>query len=244
MAKTKTDSEVTVVEPAETGVATMNAQDFGGGLVVQGLDDTTPQLSRVVLFQGTAEEEQMYGEHKRGVFLDALESRELGNEIRIMPISAWASWAKFVKGSSRPEYSHTNMADVPPADLEWGEDGTPPAATESINLIVAVEGEPWPYLLVFKRTGLKSFNKTIKPIEARRASTGKMPGLYLLGSVDDTSADGKPFKRMTCRSLGDPGQDVAQLAKQVFDALGSYKQQAEQMADAHDEAGDPETPPF
>lgn len=209
-----------------------NAASFGGGLTIEGDDSNGPQLSRIVLYQGTAEEEEMYGEHKRGVFLDALESREIGAEVKFMPIYAWKSWAKFVPGQKAPEYSTRIKAEVPAEDLEWGGDNgnEPPAATESVNVVVVVEGEEWPYLFVFKRTSLKAFNKTVKPIEARRATTGKTPGLYSLTSVDDKSADGKPFKRLACRALGDPTPDVMALGKSVFDAMDSVKVRAEEMA--------------
>ena len=215
----------------KTSTTDLGASAFGGGaLQVEGQDDNKMQLGRVVLFQGTAEEEEMYGEHKRGTFLDALEQRELGDEIDIMPVRAWASWAKFNRGENRPEYSTTIKAEVPDGDLEWGEDGTPPAASESVNCVVVVKGEPWPYLLIFKRTGLAAFNKTIKPVEARRGATGKTPGLYRLTSTDDKSADGKPFKRLVCRALRDPDTDTAKLAKTVFDAMDQA--QAQQHAEA------------
>lgn len=219
----------------------MSATDFGGGLVVEGQEDQGLQLSKVVLYQGSAEEEEMYGEHKRGTFLDALESRGLGTEINFVPVYAWVSWAKFIKGQKAPEYSTKIKAEVPAEDLQWGEDGSSPAATESINVVIAVEGEAWPYLFVFKRTGLKAFNKTVKPIEARRAATGRTPGLYQLTSTDDKSADGKPFKRLVCRALGDPEGDVLALAKQVYDAMDHVKAQAENMAV---DAEDGEDPPF
>lgn len=217
------------------------AASFGGGLTIEGDEATGPQLSKVVLFQGTAEEEEAYGEHKRGVFLDALESRELGNEIEVMPVYAYKSWAKFVSGQKAPVYSTKIKAEVPPEDLEWGEDNTPPVATESINVVVIVKGEAWPYLFVFKRTALKAFNKTIKPIEARRAATGKMPGLYQLTTTDDKSADGKPYKRLLCRAIGDPDAETATLAKQVYDAMDSVKERAEELAS---DGTDTEDPPF
>ena len=223
-----------MANPAEQGeTSLMKSSDFGGS-ILSGLEETTPQLSRVVLFQGTAEEEEMYGEHKRGQFLDALESRELGASIKIMPVALWQSWARFEQGRKVPVYSTTVKSEVPHQDLEWVND-MPPAATESINAVVIVQGEPWPYLLTFKRTGLKAFSKTIKPIEARRSMQQKTPGLYELTSVDDKSADGKPFKRMTCRSLGDPDAETTTLAKTVFDALDQVKQQAHKM-DAGEDA--------
>lgn len=227
-----------ITKKASTELVT--ATDFGGGLTVEGQEDTSPQLSRIVMYQGTAEEEEVYGQHSRGVFLDALESRELGTELEFMPVYAWASWAKFVSGQKAPEYSTRNKSEVPAEDLEFGEDGTPPAATESINVVIVVQGEAWPYLFVFKRTSLRAFTKTVKPIEARRAATGKTPGLYQLSSTDDKSADGKPFKRLVCRALGDPDAEVATLAKQVYDAMEGVKEKAAALAD--DGASDGEMP--
>ena len=217
----------------------MDASAFGGGAIVHGLEDSGPQLSKIVLYQGTAEEEEMYGDHKRGLFLDALESRELGTELKFIPVYMWASWAKFVPGQKAPEYSTKNIAEVPAEDLEWGEDGTPPAASMSINAVVVVEGEAWPHLFVFKRTGLKAFDKTVKPIENRRQATGKTPGLYQLSSADDKSADGKPFKRLVCRALGDPDGELLQLAKQVFDAMDGVKAKAEEMASDNSQEDEP-----
>ncbi len=233
---TKKNDELATLTGQNTAVAT--ADDFGGGLVVQGIDEAGPQLSRIVLFQGTAEEAEMYGEHKRGTFLDALESRELGDKIRLMPVAAWATWAKFVPGGRVPEYSHTDKALVPREDLEWGEDGQPPAATMSVNVVIVVEGEAWPYLFVFKRTGLKAFNKCIRPIEARRASMRKCPGLYELTSVDDKSGDGKPYKRLICRSVGDPTTEMADLARTIFTQIDAVKSKAEAMVNETHVEGD------
>lgn len=223
--------------------AVTNAADFGGGLRVEGLEDSGPQLSKITLYQGTAQEQESYGTHERGEFLDALESRRLGKSIKVMPVAAWASWAKFVKGSQTPEYSETNKSRVPPEDLEWGADGTPPAATMAINVVAVVENEAWPYLLVFKRTGLKAFNKSIRPIEARRSSTGKPPGLYELASIDDKNADGQPFKRLTCRFVGDPDADMQHLAKQVYDSIEAVKERAATMEQDAPQT-DTEEPPF
>lgn len=229
MPETAKKNEVATTEKSESFPTTLDASSFGGS-VLAGLDDSTPQLSRVVMYQGTAEEEEMYGQHARGVFLDALEHRELGESIKIMPVALWGSWAKFEPGSKAPVYSTTVKAEVPPQDLEWI-DGQPPAATYSVNAVVVVEGEEWPYLMLFKRTGLKAFDKCIKPIEARRSLQQKTPGLYELGSTDDKSGDGKPFKRLTCRSLGDPGEELAALALTVYRAMDKVKTAAQEMAE-------------
>lgn len=241
MAKAKEETKELATQQDETG---MTAADFGGGLQVQGDEDKTPQLSRVALYQGTSEEEEMYGEHKRGVFIDALECRELGTEIKIMPVFAWRSWAKFEPGSSRPVYSTANKSEVPPEDLEWDDDSkTPPAATESVNVVIVVDGEAWPYLMVFKRTGLKAFEKVISPVEKRRGMTNQTPGMYTLTSVDDKSGDGKPYKRLTARALGNPTPEMASLAKTIFNSMSAVKDKAETMAEETvSESG--QDPPF
>ena len=227
--KNETETGTEVATKQDQPLAT--AADFGGGVQIEGDEDRGLKLGRVVLFQGTAEEEEMYGDvHKRGDFLDALESRKLGTSIKIMPITGWTSWAKFVQGQKQPIYSTTNKAEVPPEDLEWDGDN-PPAATMSINVVVVVAGEHWPYLLIFKRTALKAWDKGIKPIEARRGTTNKTPGLYELTSVDDKSSVGKPFKRLTARSLGDPDPETLELAMTVYSQVQAVKEKAKDLAD-------------
>lgn len=221
----------------DTAIATTTATaaDFGGGLQVTGRNSGGSNLSKVVLFQGTSEEEQVYGQHKRGVFLDALEVRELGEKINIMPIIAFAQWAVWEKGQRAPAQSWNDEKNVPPDLLQWTEtaDGhrIPPKAQMSVNVICCVNEEPWPVLFVFKRTGLKAFEKTINPLEARRGSVGKCPGLYELSSVDDKNPDGQPYKRLTARPVGEPPAAMVELAKKVFDAQQRFKQKAAEMAD-------------
>jgi hypothetical protein len=233
MAK-KNKSELATTSTQGAELATASAADFGGGLMVQGKQESGLNLSRVVMFQGTAEEEEMYGQHKRGTFLDALEIRELGPAIKIMPIFAFATWSLWEEVSKVPVQTWYNQKDVPADLLAWTEAGgvrTPPKAQEAINVVCAVDGEPWPYLLVFKRTGLKAWNRTIQPLEGRRGSIGKCPGLYELSSVDDKSGDGKPFKRLTARPAGEPSADTITLARKVFQAQQVLKAKAAEMAE-------------
>jgi hypothetical protein len=225
-------------------VAAASAADFGGGLVVQGKSEAGLNLSRVVLYQGTAEEDEMYGSHKRGTFLDALEVRELGTAIKVMPIFAFATWSIWEEGSRAPVQTWRDQNAVPREMLEWSEVGgkrTPPQAQEAINVVCAVEGEPWPYLFVFKRTGLKAWGRTIQPLEARRGSIGKCPGLYELGSTDDKNADGKPFKRLSARPAGEPTAETVELAKKVFAAQQHLKEKAAEMAETEPGEVDPDT---
>lgn len=224
----------TAIAPAAPQGALATANDFGGGLHVSGRSDTGSNLSRVVLFQGTAEESVMYpGNFKRGEFLDALEIRSLGDHVRIMPIFAFAQYAVWEKGQRAPVETWDDEKKVPAPLLEWGEENgkrVPPKAQMSINCVCAVNDEPWPYLMVFKRTGLKAFERTINPLEARRGSIGKCPGLYELGSTDDKNPDGQPYKRLTARPAGEPPAEMIELAKKVFQARQKFQTKATEMA--------------
>lgn len=230
MAKKSENAETALAvadAPETTALAT--SEDFGG-FRIEGRDETGSNLSRVVMFNGTVEEEAKYGQHTRGVFLDALEVRELGKSIRIMPVHIYATYAQWVKGQKQPVAKWDDKRDVPPELLEWGQDGSgksiKPEVSESINVLCIVQGvndgnaltEPWPYLFVFKSTALKCFEQTIKPIEARRASTNKCPGLYEISSVPDKNADGQPFNRLTARFAGEPPADVVTLARLLYKA--------------------------
>src|SRR6185369_2418284 len=109
-----------------------------------------------------------YGDgFKRGDFIDALEKRNLGKSIRIIPIAGWMSWSRFVEGQIAPVYSFTDVSKVPAEDLRWTDEGTnrkPPAAVETVNMICLVNDEPYPALVRFKRTGLKAYQRTIEPM--------------------------------------------------------------------------------
>lgn len=230
MAKNK-DGGTAVAEPT-TALATATAADFGGGLTVKGKSDTGSNLSKLIMFQGTAEEEKMYGGHKRGMFMDALEIREIAETVRIMPVFAFAQWARWEEGAKQPSQVWHDEKDVPKELLEWTGEGDrrePPVAQESINVVCCVEGEAFPFTFVFKRTSLRGFQRTISPLEARRGAMGKCPGLYEMTSEDDKNDQGQTFKRLKVRPVGDPPAELTALAIQVFKAQQAFKAKAAEM---------------
>jgi hypothetical protein len=229
----KNGSSLAVAEPPTTAIATATAADFGGGLIVKGKSETSMNISRLTMYQGTPEEEKMYGQHTRGMFLDALENRELDTKVRIMPVIAFATWSLWEKGAKQPTETWHDENDVPPDLMQWTEkDGkrVPPQAQEAINVICCVDGENWPYLFVFKRTSLKAFQRTIGPLENRRAAQKKSPGLYELTSEDDKNADNQTFKRLKARFAGDPSPELTALALHVFKMQQQIKAKAAEMA--------------
>jgi len=103
MAK-KNETSLAVAEQ-ETSLAVATADDFGGGFAIEGREETGPSISRVVMYTGTATEKKKYGMHEDGVFLDALENRELGKAINIMPIVCYATYAVWPEGAVAPTHS-------------------------------------------------------------------------------------------------------------------------------------------
>ncbi len=229
-------NETALMEAPATPLA--SSADFGGkGLVVKGKNETSMNLARASMYQGTPTEEKLYGQHTRGTFLDTLEIRELGPKIQIMPVIPFATYAVWEKGNPAPVESWTDEKDVPPEYLEWNEENgkrIPPKAKEAINVVCCVVAngvlEPFPYLIVFKSTGLKAWSRTIQPLEARRGSIGKCPGLYELSGADDKNADGQDYKRLTARPAGDPPADVIELAKKIFNSQSHVQAAAATMA--------------
>lgn len=224
---------------------------LGGTSIVAGARPTAKTdfgISRLVLFQGSAEEVEMYGEgFKRGQFLDELERVSLGTKVRIAVIGAWATYAKFVKGQKAPIYSYRGWDSVPEKhrpDFDWsGPEGkTAPTGTESINAICAVQTEagdvlPSPFLFVFKRTSMGAW-KGKQGIERYDARFG--PCLHELSSTTDKNPEGKPYQRLTSRMVvklkpGDPMYDVVEACKSQ---LADLQSQAENKGDtpaAHDD---------
>lgn len=222
------------------------ANDFGGGLVVTGRKAAQMTLSRVVMYSGTTEEETRYGRHERGVFIDALEARELGDKINIMPFMAQAKFAEWVEGETSPVRTWDSEDDVPAGLLDW-QDGPggdkknriPPAVSESVEAFCIVQSidkngvvstEPFPYLFVFKSTGLPAFNRTIGPLEDRRAMTNKCPGLYRLSSKDDTNGKRQSYKRLVATPQGDPPSDVVAMAKVAYKAAKQLREKATELS--------------
>lgn len=223
-----------------------SASDFGS-YSVEGRDQSSNSLSRCVLYAGTAEEEVKYGKHDRGEFIDALEGREFGSEIYIMPIRAITRYQQWVQGQNRPVATWNNRKEVPPAMLEWKDNGkgvppTKPQVSESVDVVCVVVstkgGEPkleeFPYIIQFKSTGLATFNKTIDKVEAARSAAGKVPGFYRLFGEDSKSPDGKPYKKLTAQPKGEPPQEVIEFAVKV---RKNIKTLVSQIADVVDDEG-------
>ncbi|MCC6661727.1 MAG: hypothetical protein IT437_12675 [Phycisphaerales bacterium] len=237
-----TKNESAMLAAADNGTAALAVpENIQGGAIIEGGDQGV-QISRLALYQGTSTEQAAYPDSnfKRGDFFDTLEGRAVGQKVRIVPIFGWKSWVRFDRGSAAPIYSTRNKAEVPPEDLEW-HDKSPPLATECVNVVCAVEGEAWPYLLVFKRTGLKAWNKNVGPMEARRGSTSQGPGLYELSSVEDKNPEGQAYKRITARFVGNPTPELVSLAAGVKRKLDEFRRLAEKHAD--NATGEPQAEP-
>lgn len=228
---------------ANESLPVATADDFGRGSVA-GRGDVAQSISRVVAYQGTPKEEEKYGRHDRGTFLDALDASELGMSIRIMPAFSYATYELWEsKDDQKPAKVWGDRKDVPADLLEWadGPNGKriPPKVREIISAIVVVQSKetgdwltlPYPFLLQFKSTALPAFDRTIGPVEARRAMQGKCPGLYEVSTVKDTNGSGQPYQRITARPAGDPPADVVELAKVVFRQAAAARKAAEAVAE-------------
>ena len=225
--------------------------DFGSPeqrLAIQGRDERSKiNIAKLSLYQGTTEEQEQYGDgFKRGEWLDTLAVKSLGEKVCVLfvPGLMTAQYAIWEKGKRVPTASWDNAASVPKELLEPSTlpDGTwvPPQAQEAISCVVCVEGQDWPYLLVFKKTSLKCFNKRIMPMEAQLASANQPPGMYEMSSVDDKNAAGQGYKRVTAKYVGRPTQKMLELAKVVFSRASKYKQAARELQEEHVEIIDGE----
>lgn len=207
--------------------------DDAAGLVVEGRDGGASRLSRLALFNNTADENKRYGRKEWGDFIDTLSGETLGPKVKVMPVAGWMTWSRWEKGAKVPVYSYTRKSDVPPEDLEWQGDEKP-RAVEAVNVVLVVEGQPWPYLFTFKKTGLKTYTKVIEPMETRRGITQRGPGLYELYSEDDANPDGQPYKRVVARFVGDPTAEMIEMARAVRASIAHVKSQAAEMQSKED----------
>lgn len=222
MAKDK--GQTTLATAPKGGGALVAHERSGSGAVVHGRD-AAKAVSQVVLYQGTSTEEELYGKHARGLFLDALEKRPLGMTVQIIPVAGWMSWSRFEQGQVAPVYSFTDVSKVPADDLRWTEEGmkrNPPLAVECVNLICVVNDEPWPCLVRFKRTSLKAYQRTIEPLEARHGHC-----LYELGSVPDKNASGQNYRRMTAKLVRRSNDEELALVDKIKSVLSEVRAKAE-----------------
>ncbi len=189
--------------------------------------ESSPQLGRIAMYQGTSQEQQKYGEgvFKRGDFIDVLEGRKLVTS-RIVVVHCEVIYQRWDKDQARPAYTYTHAQRnlIPAEDLEW--DGElPPACAKMYRCIVLVDGEPWPYLFIVKRTMMKAFDHLLA-LEARRTATQRGSGLYELGAEDDPELEGfkamDRFKVIQLRIL--PATGAERFAEYFYNKINNFVQ--------------------
>lgn len=187
-------------------------ENLRGGATVEGLDDGQSLIGRMAMYNGTTEEQAAYEgcNFNPGDFIDVLEKRKLASS-RVVPLGAFVSWMYWPQGSKQPEYNVRSKAEVPPEHLEWI-GGKPPLASQCLNAMLAVDGEPWPYLFVFKRTGCKA-GELIFRLEGRRGAVNKGRGMYELGSKKEKNAAGQTYHELTARPVGDCPASLVELVE-------------------------------
>jgi len=207
-------NELATIEEKTTAVVPAS---IAGGLQFDGADQDDYIVPRLHMFQDTSYERDNIGkEFDLGDLVDPLEQRKLASN-RIVPIIGWKSWAKWEDGQSAPVYSTRDRLAVPADDLEW-HDKEPPAATEMFNMLVAVEGEMTPYLLVLKRTSIKAA-KQLLTLEKMRGAKQQGPGLYAVEFTKETGGSGV-YAKMKLRPAGNPDADMLELVQTFADAYG------------------------
>ena len=200
-----------------------------GGAEYDGASGDT--LGRVAMCYGTPEEEKMYGpDIKRGQLVDVLECRAL-KSTRFVPVAGWESWIKWSKGAKTPDYVYrrNEYHKIPKIDLMDGTnpDGSwsPPLAMHTHNWIVAVEGEPYPFLFTFRRTAHKA-GDFIRMTDARRRITKQGSALYNAKLIDDKNAAGQAYKRLTVEVVGNCPDDLRPLILTAREAFARLQERA------------------
>lgn len=220
MAKTSSEPDKALALPVE----------LRAGAVIEGMDKGTDLVGRLALYNGTTDEQEMYAGcgFAPGDFIDVLERRKVASD-NIVPLGAYVSWMKWPQGARTPEYNVREKARVPAGDLEWVNE-KPPAATECINTLVAVDGEPWPYLLVFKRTGYKA-GETMFRLEARRGMIGKGRGLYRITTKKEKNAAGQSYLELNVQPAGDCPDSLVGIVTEYIKHKASIDARAAALAD-------------
>ena len=193
-------------------------EELLGGCVVEGASQSDLIITRMHVFQATSQEQQEIGKFDLGDVVDPEEGRPISNVF--MPVVGWKEWTKWNKDQATPVYTERDESKVPAEDLAWGDDGSPPAATESFNFIVLVDGEnDRPYLLTFKRTSLAAGRK-IHTAETRRGQRRQGPALYELICTTEQGQQGY-YARVSVKLVGDPDADMLADAATVKSAYAS-----------------------
>jgi hypothetical protein len=197
-----------------------------GSFTVEG-DDSSTKLGRISLYQGTSQEQAIYGEgvFRRGDFVDCLERRKIASNF-IIPIHAEIKYQRWDDGAKLPAYTYSAKERhlIPAEDLAW-DGANPPVAAKLIDMVVVVRGEPYPYLFTFKRTALRA-GELILQYEKRRGMKGLRFGMYELGSEDEKNNGGNVFRRLTVKNPVDATEDTFEVLASVTQALAAVKAQA------------------
>jgi len=197
-----------------------------GSFTVEG-DDSSTKLGRISLYQGTSQEQAIYGEgvFRRGDFVDCLERRKIASNF-IIPIHAEIKYQRWDDGAKLPAYTYSAKERhlIPAEDLAW-DGANPPVAAKLIDMVVVVRGEMYPYLFTFKRTALRA-GELILQYEKRRGMKGLRFGMYELGSEDEKNNGGNVFRRLTVKNPVDATEDTFEVLASVTQALAAVKAQA------------------
>lgn len=199
----------------------------GSALTIQGYDDGGNAMSEVVRLQmhsGSNEDQARWPDAKAGDWIDALDGSSFGQSIRFVPLAAFMSWSRFEKGSPIPVYSTLNKGEVPPADLEWN-GSEPPRCVEAFNFVGLVEGSPFVYRIMLKRTGYK-VGETIKKLQQRRDMQQKGPGVYVLSSKPKQNKSSQTYRQVEVAPGGDMNADTLLLASKAIAAMATLTAKA------------------
>lgn len=233
-----------LVEKEQAGALAEIPDALVGGLGIEIESSGGVTLPTLKLFQGSAEEAAQHGEHPRGCFLDTLDKTELTNP-RVVILGALNSWVRWDEGSERPAYCHFDKSHVPPDDLKGdvfaADKADKPRAEYQVLTVVGVEGRDYPMIWRFKSTGLACLERTIAPLEEGRRRSKKPKGLYEFGSKD-AKGQGKAYKRLTVRPVGDIPDSLKPLAVDVHAKWTTFVDRLRGAAVERDDAGEAEAP--
>lgn len=225
------------IEVKQNGSTAIVPASLRGGAVLDG-DDRGLTLGRMAMYHGTTEEQNTYEgcDFKAGDFIDVLEKRKLASA-RIVIVHGFVSYVKWPQGAKTPDYVVRKVSEIPPEDVEdaW--------KMRQINCVVLVDGEPWPYLCVFKRTGLKA-GETIFQLEGRRTAAGKVRGCYELGSQKAKSEAGQTYHQLTQRPVGDCPESLFDLLFSCLGQIDVVKAKADEAASEQGGSHDDDTIPI
>lgn len=232
----KNGTEITKAQ--ESGaLAVAGADDFFAAPAIAGVEQADRLVPVLHLFQATSKETTELGKFDLGDLIDVVERRKVGSR-RLTVVCGRRMWVKWVKGLPAPEYVCDNKADVPADDLRWtgeGDNRIPPAATETWEFIVLVEGEPFPFLWRAKKTAAKC-GKTLYEL-TERARMQRRIALYELGWKQGPSDKGV-YAVPTVRQVGDCPPEMAEAVVKFRRSFASRPIEADDgaLGQGHDDS--------